>query len=58
MLDCEGRVVAVVANLITRTITSQFGVIRVSTAWQSSKRRVHTHSGAEGFVLAGVSAGD
>jgi hypothetical protein len=35
VLDCEGRVVAVVANLITRTMTSQFGVMRVSTAWQS-----------------------
>ncbi len=35
MLDCEGRVVAVVSNLITQTITSQFGVRRVSTAWQS-----------------------
>jgi hypothetical protein len=35
VLDCEGRVVAVVTNLITQTITSQFGVMRVSTAWQS-----------------------
>lgn len=35
VLDCEGRVVAVVTTLITQTIPSMFGVMRTSTAWQS-----------------------
>ena len=35
VLDCAGRVVAVVSNLFTTTIPSISGVIRVSTAWGS-----------------------
>jgi hypothetical protein len=35
VLDCEGRVVAVVTTLITQTIPSFSGVLRVSTPWQS-----------------------
>ena len=33
ILDCEGRVVAVVSNLFTQTIQSPFRAIRISTAW-------------------------
>jgi hypothetical protein len=33
ILDCEGRVVAVVSNLFTQTMQSPFRPIRVSTAW-------------------------
>ena len=35
VLDCEGRVVAVVSTLITQTITLPTGAVRVSTAWQT-----------------------
>jgi hypothetical protein len=35
VLDCEGRVVAVVTTLITRTMNFLSNVIRISTAWQS-----------------------
>jgi Trypsin-like peptidase domain len=35
VLDCDGRVVAVVSTLITQTITFLSNVKRVSTAWQS-----------------------
>ena len=35
VLDCDGRVVAVVTTLITRTMNFLSNVIRVSTAWQS-----------------------
>jgi hypothetical protein len=35
VLDCDGRVVAVVTTLITRTMSFLSNVIRVSTAWQS-----------------------
>jgi len=35
VLDCEGRVVAVVTNLITQTITFMSTAMRVPTAWQS-----------------------
>ena len=34
VLDCEGRVVAVVSNVLTQTIGLLSRVIRVSTAWQ------------------------
>jgi trypsin-like peptidase len=34
VLDCEGRVVAVVSTLITQTISLPTGAVRVSTAWQ------------------------
>jgi hypothetical protein len=33
VLDCEGRVVAVVSNLFTKTMQFPFKAIRVSTAW-------------------------
>ncbi len=33
VLDCSGRVVAVVANLLTQTMSSPAGRIRISTAW-------------------------
>jgi trypsin-like peptidase len=36
VLDCEGRVVAVVATLITQTISLPTGSVRVSTAWQTA----------------------
>jgi Trypsin-like peptidase domain len=35
VLDCDGRVVAVVSTLITQTITFLSNARRVSTAWQS-----------------------
>jgi hypothetical protein len=35
VLDCEGRVVAVVSTLITQTIVLPTGSVRVSTAWQT-----------------------
>jgi hypothetical protein len=35
VLDCNGRVVAVVTTLITRTVNFLSNVMRVSTAWQS-----------------------
>jgi hypothetical protein len=35
VLDCEGRVVAVVSTLITQTIGLPTGAVRVSTAWQT-----------------------
>ena len=35
VLDCNGRVLAVVTTLITRTTSFMTNVIRVSTAWQS-----------------------
>jgi trypsin-like peptidase len=34
VLDCEGRVVAVVSTLITQTLALPTGPVRVSTAWQ------------------------
>jgi trypsin-like peptidase len=35
VLDCQGRVVAVVSTLITQTIALPTGSVRVSTAWQT-----------------------
>ena len=35
ILDCEGRVVAVVSTLITQTIAFASSPVRVSTAWQT-----------------------
>jgi hypothetical protein len=35
VLDCEGRVVAVVSTLITQTLALPTGRVRVSTAWQT-----------------------
>jgi trypsin-like peptidase len=35
ILDCEGRVVAVVSTLITQTISFASSAMRVSTAWQT-----------------------
>jgi len=35
VLDCEGRVVAVVSTVITQTINLPSGPVRVSTAWQT-----------------------
>jgi S1-C subfamily serine protease len=35
VLDCDGRVVAVVTTLITQTMNFLSNVIRISTAWQS-----------------------
>jgi S1-C subfamily serine protease len=35
VLDCDGRVVAVVTTLITRTMSFISSVIRISTAWNS-----------------------
>jgi len=35
VLECDGRVVAVVATLITQTVSFLSGVIRTSTAWQT-----------------------
>ena len=34
VLDCEGRVVATVSNILTQTIQFASSVIRISTAWQ------------------------
>ena len=33
VLDCSGRVVAIVSNLYTQTLQLQFRAVRVSTAW-------------------------
>ncbi len=35
VLDCEGRVVAVVSAAITQTIMLPTGPVRVSTAWHT-----------------------
>jgi hypothetical protein len=35
VLDCDGRVVAVVTTLITKTMAFMSNVIRISTAWNS-----------------------
>jgi hypothetical protein len=35
VLDCDGRVAAVVTTLMTRTMNFLSNVIRISTAWQS-----------------------
>lgn len=35
VLDCAGRVVAVVSTLITQTLALPTGTVRVSTAWQT-----------------------
>jgi hypothetical protein len=35
VLDCDGRVVAVVSTVITQTINLPTGAVRVSTAWQT-----------------------
>jgi hypothetical protein len=35
VLDCDGRVVAVVTTLMTRTMSFMSNVIRISTAWNS-----------------------
>jgi len=35
VLECDGRVVAVVATLITQTVSFMSSVIRTSTAWQT-----------------------
>jgi hypothetical protein len=35
VLDCKGRVVAVVSTLITQTLRLPSGAVRVSTAWQT-----------------------
>jgi len=35
VLDCEGRVVAVVSNIFTQTVQLAFRAMRVSTAWGS-----------------------
>jgi hypothetical protein len=35
VLDCKGRVVAVVSTVITQTINLPTGAVRVSTAWQT-----------------------
>ncbi len=35
VLDCSGRVVAVVSTLITQTVSLPSGAVRVSTAWQT-----------------------
>jgi hypothetical protein len=35
VLDCDGKVVAVVSTLLTKTMNSLSGVVRVSTAWQT-----------------------
>jgi hypothetical protein len=35
VLDCEGRVVAIVANVFAQTLRFQAQVIRISTPWQS-----------------------
>jgi hypothetical protein len=35
VLDCAGRVVAVVSTLLTQTIALPTGAVRVSTAWQT-----------------------
>lgn len=36
VIDCQGRVVAVVSTLITQTIVLPTGAVRVSTAWQTA----------------------
>lgn len=35
VLDCKGRVVAIVSTLVTQTLSLPFGAVRVSTAWQT-----------------------
>jgi hypothetical protein len=35
VFDCEGRVVAVISIVMTQTLSTPFGVMRISTAWGS-----------------------
>ena len=35
VLDCEGRVVAVVSAMLTQTLRFGFGAVQVSTAWET-----------------------
>jgi hypothetical protein len=35
VLDCQGRVVAVVSAMLTQTLRFHFGAVQVSTAWQT-----------------------
>jgi hypothetical protein len=46
VLDCDGRVVALVSTAITQTISSLADTVRTSTAWQTPQCRFDTHSGA------------
>jgi hypothetical protein len=35
VLDCQGRVVAVVSSILTRTLSFGFAAVRISTSWQT-----------------------
>ena len=52
VLDCEGRVVAVVSTLITQTINLPSGPVRVSTAWQTPNVVSIPAEVLKGFVRA------
>jgi hypothetical protein len=52
VLDCQGRVVAVVSTLITQTIALPTGAMRVSTAWQTPNVVSIPAEGLKGLSLA------
>jgi hypothetical protein len=52
VLDCEGRVVAVVSTLITQTIALPTGAVRVSTAWQTANVVAIPAEALKGFPLS------
>jgi hypothetical protein len=52
VLDCEGRVVAVVSTLMTQTVRLPSGAVRVSTAWQTPNVVSIPADGLRGFAGA------
>jgi hypothetical protein len=50
VLDCQGRVVAVVSTLLTQTIALPTGTMRVSTAWQTPNVLSIPAEGLKGLV--------
>ncbi len=52
VLDCEGRVVAVVSNIFVKTMTFMSQAIRVSTAWGNPNTASVPIAGLEGASTA------
>jgi len=51
VLDCEGRVVAVVSTIITQIVNLPSGAVRVSTAWQTPNVLSIPADALKGFSL-------
>jgi Trypsin-like peptidase domain len=52
VLDCQGRVVAVVSSILTQTLRFRFGAVQVSTAWQTPNVISMPADVLRGFVLS------